>query len=147
MEIIVKKYNELTLDELYDILKIRTDTFVVEQNCPYPECDGKDKFSYHMIGKKNNEIIAYLRILPKGISYKEVSIGRVLVKKDHRGLELGKQIMKRAIKFIREDLKENFIRISAQKYLLNFYINLGFTKESEVYLEDGIEHIEMLFKD
>ncbi|MTI71945.1 MAG: GNAT family N-acetyltransferase [Firmicutes bacterium] len=147
MEIIVKKYNDLTLDELYDILKIRTDIFVVEQNCPYPECDGKDKFSYHVIGKKNNEIIAYLRILPKGISYKEVSIGRVLVKKDHRGLELGKQIMKKAIKFIKEELKENFIRISAQKYLLNFYKSLGFTKESEVYLEDGIEHIEMLYKD
>lgn len=142
----VKKFNELTGQEVYEILKLRSEVFVVEQQCIYEDCDDKDKEAYHLFGEESGKIVAYLRILEKGISYNEISIGRVLTNKTHRGKGLGKQMMLKAIEFIEKQLCEIVIRISAQQYLLNFYSNLGFVKVSEVYLEDDIPHIEMLYK-
>lgn len=146
MKFEIKKFNELSIDELYEILKLRSEVFVVEQQCVYEDCDGKDQKSYHLFSKEDNEIIFYLRILEKDVSYDEVSIGRVLVSKKHRGKGLAKQMIIEAITFIENILNEKEVRISAQKYLLKFYSNLKFVKVSDVYLEDDIPHIEMLYK-
>ena len=141
----IKNFNELTTDELYKILEVRNEVFIVEQKCAYQDCDNKDKNAYHLFSTENGNIVSYLRILEKGISYKEISIGRVLVANNYRGKSLAKEGMTRAIKFIENHLKETAIRISAQAYLINFYKNLGFKEVSEVYLEDDIPHIEMLY--
>ena len=141
----VEHYNELESDKLYDILKERVDVFVVEQECPYPEIDGKDKESFHLWAEKDGEIIAYTRIIPKGISYEEASIGRVLVRLDHRGKGLGRELMNKSIKYMKENMGESKIRISAQQRLKDFYISLGFDQVSEMYLEDDIPHIEMYY--
>ncbi|MBS4536174.1 GNAT family N-acetyltransferase [Clostridium sp. D2Q-14] len=141
----IKKYEELTKDELYKILKKRIDVFVVEQNCPYLDIDDKDFDSYHVYLEDKGDILTYLRVLKPGVSFEEVSIGRVLVKKDSRGLGLGKELMKMAIKFILDELEYDTIRISAQEYLLKFYKDLEFKENSNVYLEDGIPHVEMIF--
>ncbi|MGM0436972.1 MAG: GNAT family N-acetyltransferase [Bacillota bacterium] len=146
MEWKVMHYNELKKDILYDILKERVDVFVVEQDCPYPEIDGKDKKSYHMWAEENSEIIAYTRLIPRDISYDEASIGRVLVRMDYRGRGLGRKLMEKSIKYITEQLGENEIRISAQERLHDFYVSLGFEQVSEMYLEDGIPHIEMYYE-
>lgn len=145
MQCKIKTFNELTTAELYEILRIRAEVFVVEQTCVYQDLDLKDKKAYHLFLEDNDEVVAYLRILEKGVSYPEISIGRVLVKEECRGRGLARKLMQRAISFIKEELHENEIRISAQKYLLNFYESLGFEAVSEVYLEDGIEHVEMLY--
>lgn len=142
----LKTFNELTTTELYNILKERTDVFVVEQNCPFPEVDGKDLQSYHLFKEENGEIIAYLRILPPGVSYPELSIGRVLVKEDYRGQKLAQQMMEEALSYITSELKETTVKIQAQHYLEDFYRSFGFEVISEVYLEDGIPHIDMLLK-
>ncbi|MGH4119613.1 GNAT family N-acetyltransferase [Clostridium sp.] len=146
MNWIIKKFNELSSDELYEILKLRSEVFVVEQECIYEDCDGKDKKSYHLFAEQNGEILVYLRILEKGVTYNEISIGRVLANKKYRGRGFAKQMMLRAIEFIEHYLNENEIRISGQEYLLDFYSSFGFVKVSEGYLEDGIPHIEMLYK-
>lgn len=142
----IKKFDELTVNELYSILKERVDVFVVEQTCPYPECDGKDIKCFHLFAKENDEIIAYLRILPPGVSYDETGIGRVLVKDKHRGKGLAIEMMNRAIKFIQEEMKFKKIKISAQQYLIDFYGSFGFKISSEGYLEDGIPHIDMIYE-
>ena len=145
MEWKVKHYNDLKKDTLYNILKERVEVFVVEQECPYPEIDGKDKKSYHLWAEDNNEIIAYTRIIPRGISYDEASIGRVLVRMDQRGRGLGRKLMEKSINYLKEKLEEDEIRISAQERLYDFYVSLGFEQVSEMYLEDGIPHIEMYY--
>lgn len=142
----LKKFNELTITELYNILKERTKVFIVEQDCPYLEVDGKDTQSYHLFLDKEGEIIAYLRILPSGVSYPEASLGRVLVKKEYRGLGLGKELLKRGIDFIQNELKETTIKIQAQNYLNKLYSSFGFQTVSNIYLEDNIPHIDMLLQ-
>ena len=142
----VKKFKELKSEELYEILKIRNEVFIVEQECAYLDCDGKDRESYHLFLKDNKGIVAYLRILQKGVSYDEISIGRVLVKKNHRRKGIAQEMMIKAIKFIEENLNEREIRIEAQAYLVNFYKDFGFEEVSSMYLEDDIPHIEMLYK-
>ncbi|MFD3156927.1 GNAT family N-acetyltransferase [Haloimpatiens sp. FM7330] len=142
----IKKFRELTVDELYKILRVRNEVFVIEQKCLYQDCDKKDEKAYHLFGIENNEIAAYLRILEKGISYNEISIGRVLVNEKYRGKGLARKILLQAIDFIEKNLNEKEIRISAQNYLVNFYKSLGFKIISDVYLEDGIPHIEMIYK-
>lgn len=142
----IKKFNELTTKELYEILKVRAEVFVVEQNCVYQDLDSKDEVSYHLFLEDNSEIIAYLRILPKGISYLETSIGRVLTKAIYRKKGLSKEIVQKAIDFIIDILEEKEIKISAQAYLQKFYKSFGFKPISGIYLEDGIEHIEMLYQ-
>lgn len=144
MEIILKRFEELDIEEIYEILKLRAEVFVVEQNCPYQDCDGKDKNSYHIFIKEDNIILGYLRVIDKGISYDETSIGRVVVNPKYRGQGIARKLMMKALEFIDNSLREEVIKISAQEYLLNFYKSLGFVKVSDVYLEDGIPHIEMV---
>lgn len=146
MEFKLKTFKDLNIEDLYKILRFRNEIFVVEQNCVYQECDNKDLKAYHLYFEEAGEIIAYLRILNKGVSYDEVSIGRVAVHYNHRREQLGNKLMERAIKFIEEELKEKEIRISGQVYIKEFYKNLGFKEVSEEYLEDDIPHVEMLLK-
>ena len=146
MHIEVKKFKELTVHELYGLLQLRSEVFVVEQDCVYQDLDGKDKKAIHVIGKKNNVIVAYTRIFSPGDYFKEASIGRVVVKKSERQYGYGKVIMKASIKAVEEQLNTTKIRLSAQTYLLKFYNSLGFTTEGEGYLEDGIPHISMIKK-
>lgn len=145
----IKSFHQLNGDELYEILKLRVDVFVVEQACPYPELDGKDRHSQtlHVMGKDgNNKICAYLRILAPGVSYKQSSIGRVVVEKKHRGNGSSRQMVGFALEAIKEKWPDAGIKIGAQTYLKNFYASFGFTQISESYLEDGIPHIDMVLK-
>ncbi|PLX34350.1 MAG: GNAT family N-acetyltransferase [Clostridiales bacterium] len=144
MEFIIKRFEEFSLRDFYEIIKIREEVFIVEQTCVYQECDGKDRKAFHLACMENGKVSAYLRILDKGVSYDEVSIGRVLVKKEYRGRGLGKKLLEKAIEFIENELNENEIRISAQEYLTDFYGSFGFETVSDMYLEDGIPHVEML---
>ena len=141
----IKAFDQLSLQELYTILTMRTNVFVVEQACPYPELDGKDPNCLHLLGTINGELVAYLRILPAGLRYDEVSIGRVVVKPSHRGKGLGRLMMEQAIYCITNEWKESQIKIGAQAYLEKFYQSLGFEPVSEVYLEDDIPHLDMLY--
>ena len=141
-----KPFSELTNVELYDILRIRSEIFVVEQNCVYNDLDGLDKQAVHQFMKKNNEIIAYSRLLPSGTRFPECSIGRVIVKKSERGTGFGIQMMEEAKSYILKEWKATRIKISAQRYLQKFYENLGFTVVSDMYLEDGIPHYGMLLE-
>ncbi|WP_319371085.1 GNAT family N-acetyltransferase [uncultured Ilyobacter sp.] len=145
MEWKIKKFDELSNRELYDIMQQRVDVFVVEQNCVYAEIDGKDIDAYHLFATDDDKVIAYTRILLPGVSFDEVSIGRVLVNMGYRGEGLGQELMKKTMEFVTKDLKEKSIRISAQEYLLEFYLSLGFEEASDIYIEDGIPHIDMLF--
>lgn len=147
MKFVLKSFNELTLTELYDMLKLRCAVFVIEQNCNYQDMDDKDQMSYHLIGFDNdNKLSACARILPKGISYPEVSIGRVMVDKKIRGTGAGKELMKLAIEYAVKLYKAEEIVISAQCYLDKFYSDLGFVAEGESYLDDDIPHIKMRLK-
>lgn len=142
-----KLFDELTAKELYQIIQLRNEVFVIEQDCIYQDADGKDFKSGHLWATINNEVVAYSRIVPKGISYEdEPSIGRVVSSGNHRGLGLGKQLIANSIMVIENRLFTSSIRISAQLYLKEFYESFGFQQVSEVYLEDDIPHIEMLRK-
>lgn len=140
----IKKFKELSVDELYRILELRNDVFVVEQECIYQDCDRKDLEAYHLFCIENDKIIATLRILEKGISYDEISIGRVVVDKLYRRKNLGRKAMEMAIDFINNTYGNSPIRISAQVYIKEFYESLGFNAVSDIYLEDDIPHIEMI---
>lgn len=144
MELLIRHINELTSEELYKLIKLRIDVFVVEQACPYEECDNKDLESVHIYIKENEDIVAYLRVLPPGLSYEEASIGRVLVNPQYRGNGFGRQIMNEGINYCKTCYPNN-IKISAQAYLENFYESLGFIKVSNIYLEDKIPHIDMIY--
>ncbi len=141
---VVKNFNELTNKELHDIFRIRVDVFVVEQNCAYPEVDGKDIQAMHLFKKENDTIIAYARLLPPGVSYVQASIGRVLVDKNYRGKKLGHELIERALVMIQRHLNETTVKIQAQSHLQSFYGSFGFAPISEEYLEDNIPHIDML---
>ncbi|MDQ0339685.1 ElaA protein [Caldalkalibacillus uzonensis] len=142
----LKRFEELSTYELYRILQERVKIFVVEQECPYPEIDGHDLKAYHLYKEDNEEIAAYLRILPPHTVYPEASIGRVIVKKEHRGKGYAKEMLVQAINFIHRELGESTIKIQAQHYLEQFYGSFGFKTISDVYLEDGIPHVDMLLK-
>ena len=141
--LIVKTFNELENSELYQILRLRSEIFVVEQNCVYQDMDNKDQKAIHIYYKEKNNIIAYTRILKSGDYYKNPSIGRVFVSEKNRGKELGKKIMRKSIEYIKDNLNEKKIELSAQQYLDKFYKELGFYKKGEEYLEDGIPHQKM----
>lgn len=142
---IQKTFEELTLTELYAILRLRTEVFVVEQNCVFQDMDNKDQQSQHLMGWVGDDLVAYVRILPAGLSYDEPSIGRVVSDPNYRGKGAGRALMEEAIKRTLLLHGQQPIRIGAQLYLLNFYSSLGFEAQGEVYLEDGIEHIEMVY--
>ena len=146
MNTVIKKFSELSTEEIYNILKLRSEVFVVEQNCVYQDIDEKDKKATHLFIEKNNDIIAYTRIFKKGDYYEEnPSIGRVVVSKKDRGKNLGKEIMLNSIEFIKKELEGRKIELSAQKYLDKFYKDLDFYSEGEDYLEDGIPHQRMFY--
>ncbi|MBE6054770.1 MAG: GNAT family N-acetyltransferase [Clostridium sartagoforme] len=140
----IKKFKELSVDELYRIIELRNEVFVVEQECIYQDCDRKDLEAFHLFYTEGNKVVATLRILNKGVSYEEISIGRVAVDKSYRRKNLGRKAMELALDFIKNTYGESPIRISAQVYIKNFYKSLGFNEVSEVYLEDNIPHVEML---
>ena len=144
MEIIVKKYNDLTLDELYGILKIRNEVFVIEQNCPYLDIDGNDRHSYHVFAQDSDGIQACLRVLYDSADLNVVMIGRVVSK--HRMSGLGRQIMEEGIRIAYNILKAKTIRIEAQVQAKGFYEKNGFVQSSEEFMLDDIPHIEMIHK-
>jgi ElaA protein len=146
MELLMRSLESLESLELYKIVKLRNDVFVVEQKCPYEEFDNKDIEAMHIYLKDDDKIVAYLRVLPPGVSYKEASIGRVLVSKKYRGNGYGRRIMKKGMDYCKTHYPGN-IKISAQTYLKEFYKSLGFKKISDVYLEDNIAHIDMIYND
>lgn len=146
MQVHIKKFDTLTLREFYEIAKLRSDVFVVEQNCPYLDLDGKDYESIHFFTIVDHEITSYLRVLPPGLSYETASIGRVLVKKGYRGKEISRENIMSAIEYIFEIMKLDTITIGAQAYLENFYASMGFKRISPDYDEDGILHLDMELK-
>ncbi len=144
MEFFIKEFYQLSLDELYRILQLRSEIFVVEQDCVYQDLDFKDQKALHVIGFKNDKIIAYTRIFGPGSYFKEASIGRVVVDAKERKFGYGHDLMKASIDAIDYFYRVTEITISAQVYLRKFYETHGFKKVGEEYLEDGIPHIEML---
>jgi len=142
----LKTFNELTPGELYAILQLRIEVFVVEQNCPFQDADDKDQPSWHLMGYQGNKLVAYTRLVPAGVAYEQPSIGRVVTSPAVRGQGAGKLLMERSIGTLYELFGPTPIKIGAQLYLKRFYELLGFEQISDVYLEDGIEHIYMLKK-
>jgi len=143
----VKSFKELTLDELHDLLALRVEVFVVEQNCPYQEIDGKDKVAFHVLGKTNKgDIVATARILSKGISYPEVAIGRVVTAKKIRELKKGNELMASCMSFIEKQFPNENVKLSAQSHLIHYYAKFGFVSTGKDYLEDNIPHTEMFCK-
>ncbi|PIE99774.1 MAG: GNAT family N-acetyltransferase [Maribacter sp.] len=144
MNIYIKKFEDLSLEELYGILQLRSEVFVVEQDCVYQDLDSKDQKALHVLGTNDNRIVSYTRIFKAGDYFEEASIGRVVVKESERKYGYGNEIMIASIKAIKEHFNETTIKISAQVYLIKFYSSLGFKEIGEGYLEDGIPHIGML---
>lgn len=146
MKLKLKQFSELTTKELYKIIQARIDVFVVEQDCPYQDCDDQDENSFHVFLVDQDQIVGYLRIIKPGFCYQEPAIGRVLVTEKYRRNGYALKIMKKAIAFIEKNFNSKAIRLSAQEYILNFYQELGFEVVSDRYLEDNIPHFEMLYK-
>jgi len=144
MEFLVKKFKELTIDQLYAILQLRSEVFVVEQDCVYQDLDFKDQKALHIFGLKNKKIVAYTRIFKPGDYFEEASIGRVVVSDTERKFGYGYDLMKASITAVQQEFNTVKITISAQVYLTKFYNSLDFKKVGEEYLEDGIPHIEMI---
>ena len=144
LDIKVKFFKDLTTQELYDILQLRSEVFVVEQDCVYQDIDSKDQKALHVIGYKNNRVVAYTRIFKPGDYFDLASIGRVVVSQKERDNKYGYDIMKASIKAIKDIFNESTIKISAQYYLKQFYSNLEFKQVGVEYLEDGIPHIAMV---
>jgi ElaA protein len=139
----IRRFEALSAVEIYDLLQLRSEVFVVEQNCVYQDIDGKDGKALHLIGLDNDQIVAYARLFKPNDYFKQASIGRVVVKPSHRAKQLGHMLMNEAIKHIKSEYNETNITISAQLYLKDFYESHGFMQTSEMYLEDDIPHIEM----
>ena len=141
-----KQFTELKVVELYEIMKLRSEVFVVEQNCPYLDCDGKDFKAHHVFGfDAQGVLVAYTRLFDKSVSYPDFAcIGRVVCANEVRNTGIGKQLMLKSIDEIYRLYGRQAIKIGVQLYLKGFYENLGFVQSSPIYLEDGIEHIEMI---
>ncbi|MGL4947029.1 MAG: GNAT family N-acetyltransferase, partial [Cetobacterium sp.] len=146
MEILIKKFEELTTKELYEILKLRSEVFIVEQACVYNDVDGKDYDSTHIMMLENGVLAAYIRTIPAGISYDSSSFGRVLVREQFRGLNLGRKVVEAAIHYLFNVEGVEAITIGGQHHLEKFYHSFGFKTISEVYLDDNIPHIDMILE-
>lgn len=144
MEVVVKYFNELTLDELYEILRARAEVFIVEQNCVYQDVDEVDKEAYHVYLRDEGKIVAYLRVVDKDKRLDEVSLGRVISLK--RRIGLGTKLMEIGIRVAREKFGAKKIKIGAQAYATPFYEGVGFRQISGEYLEDGIPHVYMILE-
>lgn len=136
-------FEELTTKDLYEVLKLRVDVFVVEQNCPYPELDNLDQQSIHLLCREDGVIQSYARLVPAGAKYDLPSIGRVIVRKEARGRGLAKELLERSIDYILTEWKSKAIQLQGQVYLQEFYQSFGFQPVSESYDEDGIPHVDM----
>jgi ElaA protein len=141
---ICKKFDELTPHELYAILQLRNEVFIVEQNCVFQDADNKDQYCYHLMGWQQNDLIAYSRIVPPEISYSESSIGRIVTSPKARRTGAGKELVEQSIYQLHKLFGDIPIKIGAQMYLKKFYVSFGFRQTSDIYLEDNIPHIEML---
>ena len=144
MEEIVKRFDELTVEELYDILAARVEVFVVEQNCPYQDLDNVDKEAYHVYFREDGKVVAYLRVVDKGKRLDEVSLGRVISLRRRQGI--GSKLMAAGIRVAKEKFGASKIKIGAQLYAKPFYEQAGFRQISGEYLEDGIPHIYMIYE-
>lgn len=154
----LKKFEDLSPHELYAILQLRNEVFAVEQNCVYPDMDNKDQPAYHVMGwskglskgvlsdlsERNRKLIAYTRIIPPGLAYTEPSIGRVVTSPIARGEGIGKALMEYSLEQVYNIYGKIPVKIGAQVYLIKFYSSLGFQQTGDIYLEDGIEHVEMV---
>jgi ElaA protein len=140
----IKPFKELSTDELYDLLRLRSDVFIVEQNCVYPDIDGKDKIALHLLGEYDGKIIGYARLFKPGNYFEDASIGRVVIDKAFRNRQWGHDLMFEAIVAVKKHFQQTNITISAQLYLKNFYEGHGFVLLGETYLEDDIPHIKMV---
>lgn len=139
----IKRFEALTAIELYNLLQLRSEVFIVEQKCPYQDVDNKDQKALHLIGEDNGETVAYARLFKPNDYFEQASIGRVVVKPSYRDKKLGHILMREAIYYMKHQFGETKITISAQLYLKKFYESHGFVQTSETYLEDDIPHIEM----
>ncbi len=148
LQFVTKAFNELSLSELYELLKLRQEVFVVEQDCPYLDADGVDYDSFHVLGfDDSGAILAHTRLVPQGFSYEDyASIGRVVTSSKVRGKGAGKALMEFSIQEAKQRFEDAQIKISAQNYLLTFYNDLGFQEVGDSYLEDGIPHTGMVLK-
>jgi ElaA protein len=141
-----RHFTGLSAAELYGILRLRTEVFILEQHCLYQDVDGKDVKCFHLFAaNENKEVMAYARILPHRVSYDEVSVGRVVTSPKVRGTGAGRELMKRTMEFIKKEFNDPAVRISAQSYLIRFYSGLGFKTAGEEYMEDDIPHTQMLY--
>ena len=139
-----KSFSELKPEELYLILRLRADVFVLEQQCLYQDIDSKDQTSFHLSAWAEGLPVAYLRVMPPGLSYEDASIGRVCTASSHRRTGAGRTLMIKGIEHARKHFPRFSIRIGAQQYLEQFYSSLGFKSTGKEYLEDGIQHVEMI---
>ena len=146
-EWVLKAFNDLTPLELYALLRLRSEVFVVEQNCVFLDMDNKDQQCHHLMGIQNDQLVAYTRLVPPGLIYEQPSIGRVVTAPEARSSGIGKLLMNQSIDHVRKLYGSQPIKIGAQLYLKRFYESFGFQQISNVYLEDGIEHIYMLKDD
>jgi len=140
----IKAFQELSVDELYALLKLRSEVFVVEQNCVFLDQDDKDQKCYHLLMYSHGELVGYSRLVPAGLSYAEMAIGRVITSASGRGKGLGRVLMELSIDYCEKFFGKGAIRLGAQTYAMGFYASLGFVADGEVYDEDGIPHIEMV---
>lgn len=146
LRFVIKPFKELSIDELYDMLQLRTKVFVVEQNCVFQDMDDKDRKAVHVLAYNGDDMVAYSRLLPAGVSYTQMSIGRVLTDTDRRKEGFGIRLMETSIEAMYKLYGRQPIRIGAQLYLQKFYEGFGFRQSSDTYLEDGIPHIEMILE-
>lgn len=143
----IRRFNELSVDELYEALQLRSEVFVVEQNCVYQDLDYKDQKALHVLGIADDKIVAYTRLFGPGDYFKECSIGRVVISQAYRDRKWGHLLMQESIKAVEAHFGKGAITISAQQYLTKFYQSQGFVQQGEPYLEDGIPHIRMRRED
>ncbi|SEN83690.1 ElaA protein [Amphibacillus marinus] len=142
----MKKFTEFTTLEWYQIAKLRVDTFIVEQKCTYRDLDDYDQVSTHIFLQKNDQIVAYMRLIPSGNYYQEASLGRVIVKESERGFGYGRELLDKGVHHLTEQMGEQVVRIQAESYLKDLYESYGFQVISEPYLEFNIWHVDMLLE-
>ena len=146
MEISIKKFDELTINELFDVARARMNIFAIEQNIKEEDLDDRDKFAYHVMLWEDKELLAYCRILPKGLMFEEIALSRVITVKEHRGKNYGAYVVDKALNFIDSVLEEKRVKISAQEQAIGFYEKHGFVRNGEIYVEAGIRHTKMIKK-
>ncbi|NND88382.1 MAG: GNAT family N-acetyltransferase [Flavobacteriaceae bacterium] len=144
LNISIKTFEQLSTKELYELLQLRSEVFVVEQDCVYQDIDGKDEMALHIIGSYQDKIVAYTRCFDSGIYFDRAAIGRVIVREGYRKEGFGHDIMKASIEAIKKRFETEKIQLSAQTYLIDFYRSHGFQTIGDEYLEDGIPHIAMI---